>query len=123
MKTKIEAKCIVIAAGSGSFVHRKLPIENIDQFENTFVFYAVRKKSIFENKKLLIAGGGDSALDWTNELAKKSQVTLIHRRKEFRAAPDSVNKMLQLEKDGQVKFIKGQIKEIKKVSKYKKSRK
>ena len=111
---KIEAKCIVIAAGAGSFVPRKLPIENIDQFENTNVFYAVRKKSMFENKKLLIAGGGDSALDWTNELSKKSNVSLIHRRKEFRAAPDSVSRMHDLESQGKVSFLKGVIKNIKK---------
>lgn len=110
--TTIEAKCIVIAAGAGSFVPRKLLIENIDKFENTNVFYAIRNKSMFENKKLLIAGGGDSALDWTNELSKKSNVTLIHRRKEFRAAPDSVSKMQELESKGRVNFLKGVIKSI-----------
>ena len=111
--TKIEAKCIVIAAGAGSFVPRKPPIENIDKFENKNVFYAIRNKSMFEDKKLLIAGGGDSALDWTNELSKKSDVTLIHRRKEFRAAPDSVTKMQELENQGKVNFLKGVIKNIK----------
>ncbi len=112
--TVIEAKCIVIAAGAGSFVPRKPSINNIDQYENTNVFYAIRNKSIFENKKLLIAGGGDSALDWTNELSKKSHVTLMHRRKEFRAAPDSVSKMQELENEGKVSFLKGVIKDIKK---------
>ncbi len=111
--TKIEAKCIVVAAGAGSFVPRKPPIENIDKFENKTVFYAIRNKIMFENKKLLIAGGGDSALDWTNELSKKSHVTLIHRRKEFRAAPDSVSKMQELENQGKVNFLKGVIKNIK----------
>ena len=96
----------------GSFVPRKPPIENIDKFENVNVFYAIRNKSIFENKKLLIAGGGDSALDWTNELSKKSHVTLIHRRKEFRAAPDSVSRMQELENEGKVNFLKGVIKDI-----------
>tara|TARA_B100000676_G_scaffold307816_1_gene367129 strand:+ start:619 stop:1632 length:1014 start_codon:yes stop_codon:yes gene_type:complete len=115
----IESKCIVIAAGAGSFVPRKPPIENIEKFENKNVFYAIRNKSIFENKKLLIAGGGDSALDWTNELSKKSNVTLIHRRKEFRAAPDSVNKMQELENEGKVDFIKGVIKDIQKTDKNK----
>ncbi len=109
---KIEAKCIVIAAGAGSFVPRKPPIENIENFENKNVFYAIRDKSIFKDKKLLIAGGGDSALDWTNELSKDSNVTLIHRRKEFRAAPDSVSKMQELETKGKIKFLKGQIKKI-----------
>ncbi len=113
--TKVEAKCIVVAAGAGSFVPRKPPIENIENFENKSVFYAIRDKSIFKNKKLLIAGGGDSALDWTNELSKGSNVTLIHRRKEFRAAPDSVSKMQELEAKGKIKFLKGQIKKISKI--------
>ncbi len=110
--TKVEAKCIVVAAGAGSFVPRKPPIENIESFENKNVFYAIRDKSMFKEKKLLIAGGGDSALDWTNELSKNSNVSLIHRRKEFRAAPDSVSKMQELEKKGIIKFLKGQIKKI-----------
>ncbi len=114
--TQIQAKCIVIAAGAGSFVPRKPPIENIEKFENKNVFYAIRNKSIFNNKKLLIAGGGDSALDWTNELSKNSQVTLIHRRKEFRAAPDSVSKMYELEADGIINFQKGVIQDIQKSS-------
>ena len=113
--TKVEAKCIVVAAGAGSFVPRKPPIENIENFENKNVFYAIRDKSIFKDKKLLIAGGGDSALDWTNELSKDSNVTLIHRRKEFRAAPDSVSKMQELETKGKIKFLKGQIKKISKI--------
>ncbi len=113
--TKVEAKCIVVAAGAGSFVPRKPPIDNIENFENKNVFYAIRDKSIFKNKKILIAGGGDSALDWTNELSKDSNVTLIHRRKEFRAAPDSVSKMQELETKGKIKFLKGQIKKISKI--------
>ncbi len=110
--TKVEAKCIVVAAGAGSFVPRKPPIENIESFENKNVFYAIRDKSMFNGKNLLIAGGGDSALDWTNELSKDSRVTLIHRRKEFRAAPDSVSKMQELETRGKIKFLTGQIKKI-----------
>ncbi len=74
--------------------------------------YAVRNKSILEGKDLLIVGGGDSALDWTNELSKIANVTLMHRRKEFRAAPDSVSKMLELEKDKKVSFLLGQIHNI-----------
>ena len=89
----IQAKCIVIAAGAGSFVPRKIPIKDIEQFEEKNILYAVRNKSILEGKKLLIVGGGDSALDWTNELSKVSNVTLMHRRKEFKASPDSVTKL------------------------------
>ena len=100
----IQAKCIVIAAGAGSFVPRKLPIKDIEHLEEKNILYAVRNKSILEGKKLLIVGGGDSALDWTNELSKTSSVTLMHRRKEFKASPDSVSKMLELEKNKKVNF-------------------
>ncbi|MBD1147510.1 NAD(P)/FAD-dependent oxidoreductase [Pelagibacterales bacterium SAG-MED31] len=109
---KVKAKCIVIAAGAGSFVPRKIPLENIAHLENINILYAVRNKSILKNKDLLIIGGGDSALDWTNELSKIANVTLMHRRKEFRAAPDSVSKMLELEKDKKIHFLLGQINEI-----------
>lgn len=108
----IKAKCIVIAAGAGSFVPRKLPISDIAHLEEKNILYAVRNKSILEGKKLLIVGGGDSALDWTNELSKTSNVTLMHRRKEFKASPDSVSKMLELEKDKKINFLLGQIKGI-----------
>ena len=108
----IQAKCIVIAAGAGSFVPRKIPIKDIEQFEEKNILYAVRNKSILEGKKLLIVGGWDSALDWTNELSKISNVTLMHRRKEFKASPDSVSKMLELEKDKKINFLMGQIQNI-----------
>ena len=108
----IQAKCIVIAAGAGSFVPRKLPIKDIEHLEEKNILYAVKNKSILEGKKLFIVGGGDSALDWTNELSKTSNVTLMHRRKEFKASPDSVSKMLELEKNKKVSFLMGQIQNI-----------
>ena len=108
----IQAKCIVIAAGAGSFVPRKIPIKDIMHLEEKNIIYAVRNKSNLEGKNLLIVGGGDSALDWTNELYKIANVTLMHRRKEFKAAPDSVSKMLELEKDRKVNFLLGQIQKI-----------
>lgn len=108
----IFAKCIVIAGGAGSFVPRKPPIENISKFEGKSVFYSVKDKSILKNKKIVIAGGGDSALDWTNDLASIADVTLIHRRKEFRAAPDSVSKMLELNESGKIKFVIGHLKSL-----------
>tara|TARA_Y100001970_G_scaffold292917_1_gene436591 strand:- start:1850 stop:2866 length:1017 start_codon:yes stop_codon:yes gene_type:complete len=112
----LKANCIVIAAGAGSFVPRKIPLENIDDLEETNILYAVRNKKILEGKKLLIVGGGDSALDWTNELAKNANVTLMHRRKDFRAAPDSVSKMIELEKEKKVSFLLGQIHNIEKLN-------
>lgn len=110
--TVLQSKCIVIAAGAGSFVPRRPPIKDIDVFENKTVFYSIRDKQKFKDKKILIAGGGDSALDWVNELSSLAKVTLMHRRKDFRAAPDSVSKMLELEKQGKIKFILGQITSI-----------
>ena len=109
----IMAKCIVIAAGAGSFVSRRPPLENIHEFENKSIFYSIRDKSKFKDKKILIVGGGDSALDWTNNLASIADVTLMHRRKEFRAAPDSVSKMLKLENENKIKFLVGQLSSLK----------
>jgi thioredoxin reductase (NADPH) len=108
-------KSILIAAGGGSFQPKKPPIENIDAYENTGVFYAVRKMDAFRDKRILIVGGGDSALDWTVNLQPLAQrLTLLHRRDAFRAAPDSVNKMRALVGDkamdlelGQVVALKG----------------
>ena len=108
----ILCKCIVIAAGAGSFVPRKLPLNNINHLEGKNILYAVRNKSILEGKEVLIVGGGDSALDWTNELSKISNVSLVHRRKEFKASPDSVSKMLELEKEKIINFSIGQIQNI-----------
>jgi thioredoxin reductase (NADPH) len=93
----IEAKVVVIAAGGGSFVPKKPSIPGIDQYEGQSVFYAVRKIEQFRGKRIIIAGGGDSALDWTLNLQPVAQsVTLVHRRDDFRAAPDSINKMRTL---------------------------
>tara|TARA_Y100001970_G_scaffold287904_1_gene413740 strand:- start:10612 stop:11628 length:1017 start_codon:yes stop_codon:yes gene_type:complete len=112
---KIEARCIVIAAGAGSFVPRKLPLKNIENLENKNILYAIRNKSELIDKNILIAGGGDSALDWTIELSKIANVLLVHRRKEFRASPDSVSKMLELENQNKISFDLGQIKNIEKI--------
>lgn len=108
--TTIHAKVVVIAAGGGSFVPKKLPIKNIEQYENTSVFYAVKKREQFRDKKLVIIGGGDSALDWTLNLQDvASHITLIHRRDEFRAAPDSVQKMRELATAGKIDLLFGQV--------------
>ena len=109
----VSARCIVIAAGAGSFVPRKLPVKDIDEYENKSIFYSIKNKNLFKGTKLTIVGGGDSALDWTNELSQIAQVTLIHRRKEFRAAPESVSKMLELENQNKIKFVLGQVSSIK----------
>jgi len=93
----LEAPVIVIAAGGGSFIPKKPPIKGIEEYEGTSVFYSVRKMEKFAGKNILIAGGGDSALDWVNNLQPLAQnMALVHRRDDFRAAPDSVNKMRSL---------------------------
>ena len=104
--TKIQAPVIAIAAGLGCFEPRKPPIPNIDQFEDKGVDYMVKDPEKFRNKNLLIAGGGDSALDWTIELANiAKEVTLIHRRTSFRGALDSVDKVMELAKSNKVNLI------------------
>ena len=104
--TQIEAPVIAIAGGLGCFEPRKPPIEGIETFEDKGVDYMVRDPETFRDKKLLIAGGGDSALDWTIELADvASEITLIHRRTSFRGALDSVDKVMELAKSNKINLI------------------
>jgi thioredoxin reductase (NADPH) len=108
-----KAKCVVIAAGGGSFMPKKPPIPAIEEYEGLSVFYAVREMKKFKGKKILIVGGGDSALDWTLNLQPLAQnLTLVHRRDNFRAAPDSVNKMRELVTANKMDFKLGQIKKL-----------
>jgi thioredoxin reductase (NADPH) len=108
--TVLEAPVVVIAAGGGSFTPKKLPIPGAEQYEGRSLFYAVRRKDAFRGRRLLIAGGGDSALDWTLNLqSEAARVTLVHRRKEFRAAPDSVRKAFDLMESGALDFCMGNV--------------
>ena len=101
--TVIDAKIVVVAAGGGSFVPKRPPIKGIEAYEGTSVFYAVRKMESFRDKNLVIAGGGDSALDWVINLQPVAKrITLVHRRDDFRAAPDSVSKMRALVAEGKI---------------------
>jgi len=115
--TEIVAPVIVVAAGGGSFVPKRPPVPGIEAFENkgdgVGVHYAVRKMESFRGKNILIAGGGDSALDWTINLAPLAKsLTLVHHRDGFRAAQHSVNQMRELEKSGKVKFHVASVKAI-----------
>jgi len=104
--TKIKAPVIAIAAGLGAFEPRKPPIDNIEVFEDRGVEYFVRDPELYRNKRVVIAGGGDSALDWTIFLADvASEVTLIHRRNDFRGALDSVEKVKHLDMEGRIKLV------------------
>jgi thioredoxin reductase (NADPH) len=108
--TVFDTKVVLIAAGGGSFQPKKPPIPHIDAYENTSVFYAVRKMDAFRGRNVLIVGGGDSALDWTLNLQPiASRVTLMHRRDDFRAAPHSVEQMRALVASGQMDLVIGQI--------------
>ncbi len=96
------APSIIIAGGVGSFEPRKLNLKDLEKFEEKSVFYSVRDKNKFKNKKISIFGGGDSALDWSLELSKNSKITLIHRRNEFRGAPHTISELKELEKKGKI---------------------
>lgn len=104
--TKVHGKAVAIAGGLGSFEPRKPLIDNIADYEEKGVEYFVRQPEMFRDKKIVIAGGGDSALDWTIFLSDiAEEVTLVHRRNEFRGALDSVDKVIELKKLGKVNLI------------------
>ena len=104
--TKINAPVVMIAGGLGCFEPRKPPINNIAQFEDNGVEYIIRDPELYRDKRVVVAGGGDSALDWTIFLSDvASEVTLIHRRKGFRAAPDSVEKAFELADAGKINLM------------------
>ena len=95
---------IIIAGGVGSFEPRKFSIKEAEKFENNGVYYSVKDKNYFKNKKICIFGGGDSALDWAIELSKFAEVILVHRRNEFRGAGHSAEIARKLEKEGKLKI-------------------
>lgn len=104
--TAVEAPVIVIAAGGGSFMPKKPPLERLEAYEGESVFYAVRQIERFRGRRIVIAGGGDSALDWTLNLQPvAAHVTMVHHRDGFRAAPHSVARMKQLAADGAIDFV------------------
>ena len=104
--TQHMAPNIAIAGGLGCFEPRKPELENLEHFEDRGVEYIIKDPEIYRNKKVVIAGGGDSALDWTIFLAEVAdEVTLVHRRKAFRGALDSVEKVQLLNKEGRIKLI------------------
>ncbi|MEP7314697.1 MAG: NAD(P)/FAD-dependent oxidoreductase [Pseudomonadota bacterium] len=108
-----DAGAVVIAGGVGSFQPKRLGVEGIEAFENSHVFYRVRGAAEFHGKRLVIFGGGDSALDWTIALAEHAKsLTLVHRRAEFRAAPASVTRMRELAAEGRVTFIEGTVESL-----------
>lgn len=99
----IKARSVIVAGGAGCFGPNKPPLEGLDACENKSVFYMVRNVSQFEGKNIVIAGGGDSAIDWALMLSEiAASVKLVHRRDRFRATPDSVSKVKKLAETGNV---------------------
>jgi thioredoxin reductase (NADPH) len=110
VKTSVDntfhAKTVFIAGGVGSFQPRRIRLENLGDLEDKTVHYKVRNPALFKDKNIVILGGGDSALDWANELADSAaSVTLVHRRDEFRGAPASVDTLRKNVAEGKAKII------------------
>ncbi|GAA4449117.1 NAD(P)/FAD-dependent oxidoreductase [Rurimicrobium arvi] len=105
-QTQIHCKVVVIAGGLGCFEPRKPAVERLEEFEGRGVAYMVKNPETFRDKNIVLAGGGDSALDWTiflSDVAKK--VTLVHRGETFRGAPDSAEKVFHLAQEGKINLI------------------
>jgi len=104
--TAIQCRAIAIAGGLGCFEPRKPAIERLEAFEGKGVAYMVKDPELFRNKEIVLAGGGDSALDWTIFLSNvASRVTLVHRGESFRGAPDSAEKVAHLAAEGKIGLI------------------
>jgi thioredoxin reductase (NADPH) len=104
--TAVEARCIFVAAGVGAFGPHRPPIAGIERFEGVSVFYLVKRREDFRGKRVVIAGGGDSAVDWANSLGEIAEsVHVVHRRAKFRAAPGSVAMMERLTAAGRVELV------------------
>jgi thioredoxin reductase (NADPH) len=111
--TRFDAGSVIVAGGLGSFQPRRLLVPDADRYEGTQVHYRVRRAEEFHGRDVLVAGGGDSALDWALELCGKSRnLTLVHRRSEFRAQPASVARMKALAAEGKLAFHEGTIQSL-----------
>jgi len=104
--TRIDARAVVIAAGVGAFGPNRPPLEGLADYEGRSVFYMVRRREDFRGKRVVIAGGGDSAVDWALSLADVAErVMVVHRRPKFRAAPESVDRLHRLAEAGRIEFV------------------
>lgn len=100
---RVESRAVVVACGGGFFVPSRPPIDGIEKYEGSGVLYSVRDTSVFVGKRVVIAGGGDSAVDWAIELSEIADyVCVIHRRDKFKCAPDSLAKLRKLAEDGKI---------------------
>jgi thioredoxin reductase (NADPH) len=104
--TKLRARAIIIAAGVGAFGPNRPPLSGLAEYEGKSVFYLVRRREDLRGKRVVIAGGGDSAVDWTLSLADMAErVMVVHRRDKFRAAPDSAAKLKALARSGRIELV------------------
>jgi thioredoxin reductase (NADPH) len=104
--TKIEARAVIIAAGVGAFGPNRPPLEGIEAYEGKSIFYLVTRREAFRDQRIVIAGGGDSAVDWAISLAEvAAKVMVVHRRPKFRAAPESAARLDALAQSGRVELV------------------
>jgi thioredoxin reductase (NADPH) len=104
--TRIDAAAVVIAAGVGAFGPNRPPLDGIERYEGKSVFYYVKRREDFRGKRVVIAGGGDSAVDWALSLAEVAErVMVVHRRPKFRAAPGSAEKLHALAAEGRIELV------------------
>jgi thioredoxin reductase (NADPH) len=103
---RVAARAVVIAAGGGALGPNRPPLPGIEAFEGKSVFYLVRRREDFRGKRVVIAGGGDSAVDWALSLAELAErVMVVHRRAKFRAAPQSLARLAELAETGKVELL------------------
>src|SRR5207302_10615868 len=104
--TRVAARAVVIAAGAGAFGPNRPPLAGIAEFEEKSVFYLVQRREDFRGRRVVIAGGGDSAVDWALSLAEVAErVMVVHRRAKFRAAPQSAARLQTLADEGRIELV------------------
>src|SRR5690606_13713926 len=102
----ITCKAVIIAAGCGAFGPNRPPLDGLEQYEGQSIFYLVSKREDFRGKKVVIAGGGDSAVDWAISLSELTEkLYVIHRRDKFRCAPESAARLKQLADSGKIELV------------------
>jgi thioredoxin reductase (NADPH) len=103
---RVTARAVVIAAGGGAFGPNRPPLAGIEQYEGSSVFYLVRRREEFRGRRIVIAGGGDSAVDWALSLAELAEhIMVVHRRANFRAAPGTLARLQQLADQGRIELV------------------
>jgi thioredoxin reductase (NADPH) len=104
--TRLEARAVIVAAGVGAFGPNRPPLDGIAEFEGRSVFYLVKRREDFRGKRVVIAGGGDSAVDWAISLTDVAKrIMVVHRRPRFRAAPESAARLQRLAEDGRIDLV------------------